>query len=103
MRKVRARTVRRAQDRAVEKHARAADRVFLASEGGTPARPLVVTAGSQVEAKALSVRCPRCQGRHQITEHRAGVEGGHRVRALTLSCLSCRSARVLYVAVAEVH
>jgi hypothetical protein len=70
--------------------------------GGSPARPLDVPSASVVEAQALGVPCPQCQGPHEMLEHAAiTAEGGARLREVRLSCRQCGSRRSLFFRLVE--
>jgi hypothetical protein len=54
-----------------------------------------------VEVRALSQRCPRCDGEHELLEHAAVTVQGARLRELRLRCRQCRSRRSLFFQIEE--
>jgi len=54
-----------------------------------------------VEARALSQRCPRCDGEHELLEHTALTVQGVRLRELRLRCRRCGSQRSLFFRIEE--
>lgn len=95
-RPTRERTQRRADQRATRTLANDRERLFQLEVGGSPERPIEVRSASVVEAHALSVRCPRCDGAHELREHLAITLGGVRLREVRLACRQCGSRRSLY-------
>ena len=95
-RPARERTQRRADERATRTLADDRERLFQLEAGGSPERPIEVGSASVVEAHALSVRCPRCDGAHEIREHLAITLRGVRLREVRLACRQCGSRRSLY-------
>jgi uncharacterized protein with PIN domain len=91
------RTQRRAIARSEQSLVRDRERLFLLEAGGSEARAIEVPSASVVEAHALGVRCPQCQGPHEVLEHAAVVaEGGARLRRVQLRCRQCGSERALF-------
>jgi transposase-like protein len=54
-----------------------------------------------VEVRALSQRCPRCDGEHELLEHAAVTAQGARLRELRLRCRQCHSRRSLFFQIEE--
>jgi uncharacterized protein with PIN domain len=54
-----------------------------------------------VEARALSQRCPRCDGELELLEHAAVTVQGARLRELRLRCRRCGSRRSLFFQIEE--
>jgi len=92
----RARTVRREAARRTDDLARLKERLFALEPGGSPERPVAVESAAVVEARARAVRCPRCDGEHEVLEHAAVTEGGARLRQVSLRCRQCGSPRSLW-------
>lgn len=80
--------------------ARDRERLFALEPGGSPERPIEVSAASVVESRAASKACPRCGGRHLLLEHAAVMIGGARLREARLACRECGSRRSLWFRVA---
>jgi DNA-directed RNA polymerase subunit RPC12/RpoP len=100
----RARTVRREAERGALALARDRERLFGLEAGGSPERPIEVSAASVVEVRANAVACPRCTGKHLIDEHAAVLtERGARLREARLVCRECGSRRSLWFRVAELN
>lgn len=99
----RERTQRRADTRAALTLANDRERLFQLEAGGTPERPIEVGSASVVEAHALSVRCPRCDGAHEVREHLAITSHGARLREVRLACRQCGSRRSLYFRLREAN
>jgi hypothetical protein len=93
----RARTQRRKAQRQSAKLGDAREKLAAISEGGSPDRPLEVESASIVEGRALALGCARCEGEVRLDDH-AAVHGLRRVRT---RCKACRSAREVWVRVAE--
>jgi ribosomal protein S27AE len=92
----RPRAERRARQRATDKTAAIAEKLFRLSPGGAPERPRDVMSAALVEAQAKSDPCPRCGGSLVLVEHAAVVVGGSRLREAKLRCSACGSARSLW-------
>jgi hypothetical protein len=97
---VRARTERRAAERAVTKLADARERLAAAEPGGDPARPLRVDSASQIEPHALSLECVRCGGANRLLEHAAVARDGQSLRVARVRCSRCGSARDVWFRIA---
>ncbi len=91
--KPRARTERRAQERAQEKLARDRAKLALLEPGGAPERPLVVESASQVEVHARSLPCTRCESDVRVESHEARTVGDARLRLARLLCPRCGTRR----------
>ena len=92
MKPKRSRTVRREQDREVEKLIKAREKLALLEVGGTLHHPIEVQTASVIETRAVSFSCLRCEGALRVHEHRAIHEG----REVELACKSCGKRRNLY-------
>lgn len=96
-----ARTQRRALERAEQGLARDRQRLFELEPGGSAGRPLEVPSASVVEAHALSVPCPLCDGPHELVEHVALIREGTRLREVRLRCRQCGTRRSLFFRLVE--
>lgn len=92
MKPKRSRTVRREQDREVEKLIKAREKLALLEVGGTLHHPIEVQTASVIETRAVSFSCLRCEGALRVHEHRAIHEG----REVELACKSCGKRRNIY-------
>lgn len=92
MKPKRSRTVRREQDREVEKLIEAREKLAKLEVGGTLQRPIEVQTASVIETRAVSFSCLRCEGALRVHEHRAMHEG----REVELACKACGAHRTLY-------
>ena len=92
MKPKRSRTVRREQDREVEKLIKAREKLALLEVGGTLHHPIEVQTASVIETRAVSFSCLRCEGALRVHEHRAIHEG----REVELACKSCGKRRNLH-------
>ncbi|MGC4095124.1 MAG: hypothetical protein QM756_45835 [Polyangiaceae bacterium] len=97
----RPRTLRRADERAARALAEDRERLFQLERGGAPERPLEVGSASVVEVQALALRCPRCDGPHDLVEHNAVTAAGARLRQVLLACRQCGSRRAVYFRLRE--
>lgn len=100
MKPKRSRTVRREQDREVEKLIEAREKLAKLEVGGTLQRPIEVQTASVIETRAVSFPCLRCEGALRVHEHRAISAGhdlrGHGGREVELACKACGAHRTLY-------
>ena len=69
--------------------------------GGNPARPIDVTSAAVVEARALTLACPRCEGRFRVLAHDAVTLGGVRLRKVQVRCTVCAAPREVWLRVHE--
>ena len=92
----RARVERREAARLADKLVRAREQLFALSPGASPERPVRLMSASEVEVKASSTPCPRCEGALRVLEHTAEVLGGKRLRVVRLRCVLCGTPRALY-------
>ncbi len=93
----RPRTVRREQDRALEKLGDARQKLAALEPGGSPARPREVTSAAVIEGQARSLGCARgCEGEARIKEHTAETIDGERLRVVTTECARCGTRRHVY-------
>jgi hypothetical protein len=95
------RTLRRADERSLERLAE--DRIRLAklSPGGAAERPISVESASLVELRASALPCPRCEGEPRVDEHTAHSVGGDVLRAARTSCKQCGFERVVWFRIAQ--
>jgi hypothetical protein len=87
----RARSQRREADGEVRKFREGAKKLYEAEPGGAPDRPVTVSAASQVEPDAESVRCPFCRAGVRLLGHDAIVHEGRRLRKVALECRACHA------------
>ncbi|HTV17410.1 MAG TPA: hypothetical protein VMG12_02030 [Polyangiaceae bacterium] len=92
----RARTARRAAERAADKLAQQRERLFQLEAGGTPERPIDVESSSVVEPRAAALECPRCQLAFRVEAHRAPSSPGMRLREAEVSCPRCGKRRSIW-------
>jgi hypothetical protein len=76
--------------------AEAREKLARLENGGAAAHPLDVESASQIEVRALSMPCLRCDGPYRLDEHTAETIGGAAVRVVNVHCGHCGAARVLY-------
>jgi hypothetical protein len=83
----------RRREQAARALVRDKQKLALLSDGGSAERPIEVDASPVIELRAESLRCPLCEGRFRIDEHRArsGL-----LRELTVTCRQCGVARALW-------
>jgi hypothetical protein len=96
-----ARNLRRREERARDKLSHDKEKLFLLSPGGSAERPLSVESASVVDTRASSVKCPRCDGQHELLEHKAVQVAGDRLRQALLRCRRCGSRRSLFLRLEE--
>jgi hypothetical protein len=90
------RAERRARDRDRAAIVRDLERLARAAPGGSPERPHEVASPAQVEPIASASRCPLCEERLRLDEHRAETIDGARLRVASMRCPQCGVARSLY-------
>lgn len=90
------RTERRARERDWRKLAADRQRLAAMAPGGSPDRPIVVSAPSVIEVRARSLPCPLCGGSLRIDDQAATVSEGRVLTELRVSCAACGIARSLY-------
>lgn len=100
--KPRARSQRRAAQRASSKLVDARERLFELEPGGAPERPLTIATAAVVEAHASALACPRCEGKHDIVEHLAVTLGSMRLREARVRCRQCGSTRSMWFLIRDV-
>jgi hypothetical protein len=96
-----ARTQRRARDRAHAKLARDRDRLARLEPGGAAERPLDVVSPAQVDVMAEARPCPLCAGALRLDQHAAATIGGVRLRVAHVACTACGVRRQLYFRLTE--
>lgn len=92
----RARSARRAAQRAADELAEQRERLFLLGPGGSPERPIDVESSSVVEPRAQAFECPRCQLPSRVEAHRAPSSPGMRLREAEVCCPRCGKRRSLW-------
>jgi hypothetical protein len=92
----RARSVRRAAERAADKLVRQRQRLFELEPGGSPERPVDIDSPSVVELKAEAFPCPRCATPFRVEAHRAPSSPGMRLREAAVICPRCGSRRSIW-------
>jgi hypothetical protein len=100
--KPRPRTKLRETARTVDKLRIARERLFGLEVGGSPERPLSIASAAVVEIQAESVPCPRCEGKHEVSEHVAVTVQGIRLREARLRCRRCGTTRSLWFRISDV-
>lgn len=76
--------------------AQARERLARVEPGGTPSLPIEVESASQIEVRAESTPCLRCEGPYRIDEHTAERLEGNHVRVVRIHCHYCGARRVMY-------
>jgi hypothetical protein len=94
--KPRARTERRAKERALEKLTRDRERLAQLEPGGAPERPIELASASQVEVHARSMPCTRCGSEPRVEAHEARVVDDRRLRLARLVCPACGARREVW-------
>jgi hypothetical protein len=90
----------RPRERLSPELAQARERLARVEAGGAPAVPIEVESASQIEVRATSTPCLRCQGPNRLDDHTAETLGGHAVRVVSVRCHHCGAPRVFYFRVA---
>lgn len=90
------RAARRLLARQEAKLARARERLADLDPGGAPHRPLEVESASEVEPRARSMPCPKCEGELRVEEHAAATIDSVRLRIARMVCARCGSRRSIY-------
>lgn len=101
VKKPRSRTKLREAARSLQKLRAARERLLALEPGGSPERPVLVVSAAVVETHAESVPCPRCNNKHEVTEHLAVTVDGSRLREARLRCRQCGSTRSLWFRIQE--
>jgi hypothetical protein len=99
----RARAARREEQRAADKLARAREKLFALSPGGTPERPIEAVSASVVEPAARAIRCPRCEGTLRVEEHAVDHAGSATLRVVRARCIACGAPRSIWFHLPVVH
>jgi hypothetical protein len=89
----RARTSRRADERAAKQLVRDREKLFEMSPGGSRERPLDVPSAAVIEGRVEVMPCAQCEGPYRIREH-ASAGGG--IRRLDVVCHRCTAPRSLW-------
>lgn len=96
MTKKRARTQRRADERALDKLVHKREQAARKEPGGAPDTPIPVGSASEVEAHGRGHPCPVCGDPLRVLDHRAVVSGGRSLRVLSVECRGCGRSRELF-------
>ncbi len=92
----------RSQRQKLERILEARERLFQLAPGGAPDNPIVVGSASLGEARATSLRCPRCDVPSlRVEEHTADTVRGVRLRTLRMRCARCGRERRLWFKLAS--
>lgn len=86
---LRARAARRRAAREEEREAQARESDARRARGGTPGLPIEIDSSAAIEARALSLPCPRCTGSRRLVSHDAETVEGERLRVVRLACPRC--------------
>jgi hypothetical protein len=78
----------------------AREKLATLEPGGTPDYPMNVESASQIEVRALSMPCLRCDGPYRLDEHTAERFGSQHVRLVRVHCGHCGVGRRLFFRVA---
>lgn len=100
--KKRERTKRREVLRGLGKLAAAREKLAALEVGGSPERSFEVDSASQIEGRAETLSCLRCEGPLKLREHRSVVHpraGG--LRELELACKTCGRTRLVWYRVGK--
>jgi hypothetical protein len=76
--------------------AAAREKLAAVEPGGSPALPIDVESASQIEVRALSMPCLRCDGPYRLDEHTAEAIDGRPLRVLRVHCAHCGGCRTSY-------
>jgi hypothetical protein len=68
--------------------------------GGTPEYPMNIESASQIEVRALSMPCLRCDGPYRLDEHTAERRGHRDIRVVQVHCGHCAAPRTIFFRVA---
>jgi hypothetical protein len=96
MKKKRDRTHRRELSREQDKLTEARIKLAALEVGGSPERPAQVDSASQIEGRAETLGCLRCETPMKIREHRALHHVTGTLREVELSCPRCGARRLTY-------
>ncbi|MFM8412900.1 MAG: hypothetical protein ACKOCT_21820 [Alphaproteobacteria bacterium] len=86
---LRARAAGRRAAREQERGARARESDARRAHGGTPELPIEIDSPAAIEARALTLACPRCLGSRLLVSHDAETVDGERLRVVRLRCPRC--------------
>jgi hypothetical protein len=78
----------------------AREKLATLEPGGTPDYPMNVESASQIEVRALSMPCLRCDGPYRLDEHTVERFASRHVRVLRVHCGHCGVGRRLFFRVA---
>ena len=94
--KPRARTERRAADRAAQAVTRTRDRIARLEPGGARDWPIVVDSAVVIEARAAALPCGHCGGPLKVLDHDARAVDDQRRREVRARCQRCSRDRTLW-------
>ncbi|MBK9036166.1 MAG: hypothetical protein IPL61_33810 [Myxococcales bacterium] len=95
-RKPRARTERRAADRAAQADVRARERIARLEPGGAREWPIVVPSAVVIEGRAAATLCGHCAGPLKVIDHDLAVIDDARRRQVRARCQRCSRDRTLW-------
>ena len=93
----RARTTRRATERAVKKLIADQEKLAALEPGGSRERPLTVPSAAVVESSARGLGCLHCDAVPKVEAHEAERVGALVLRRVALRCARCGGARTVWV------
>ncbi len=89
----RARTERRAGERALRREVGAREKLAARGPGGAAERAIVVSSASLVEVRARSTACVQCGGELELRSHNAPSPG---MRLARMVCRKCHAPREIW-------
>lgn len=78
----------------------ARERLASLEPGGSAQYPMNVVSASQIEVRALSMPCLRCDGPYRLDEHTAEQFGRRQIRVIREHCGHCGARRTVFFQVA---
>ncbi|MFM7736037.1 MAG: hypothetical protein ACKPBU_08690 [Alphaproteobacteria bacterium] len=99
---LRARAARRRAAREEEREARTRESDARRAHGGTPELPIEIDSPAAIEARALTLACPRCLGSQLLVSHDAETVDGERLRVVRLRCPRCGTEQAVWFRIATV-
>ena len=94
--KKRARSQRRARERAARKEVRDLEKLAAAAPGGTPGRAIKVSTPAVIEPQVRSMRCPQCGVELEPAEVTARSTDAGLLRVATTRCRLCHAPREIW-------
>lgn len=86
----------RKQARSLAKLLREREALAKQAAGGAPDRPIVLESASQVEPRAETIGCARCDAEVRVTAHEATVSDGIPLRVARVQCKACGAERPIW-------